>query len=376
MKLLIYFALLATLLSACTPNQIFTQQVKDIKSVDFQKNIDNKNVDLYTLTGKNNIGIKVTNWGARIVAVCVPDKEGNPVDVVCGYNTLDEYLNNSDSYFGCAIGRFGNRIKDGRFTLDGNDYQLAINNGTNALHGGPTGFHRRVWEVKTVAENKIEFEYVSADGEEGYPGELTINMSYELTDDDAIEIKYSARTTKPTVLNLTNHSYFNLSGEGSATINDHVVNIHANYITPVDSTLIPTGELMEVKGTPFDFLEERVIGDQLKKKHQQLDFGGGFDHNYVINQNEEINNTATVYSPVTGIKLDVLTDQPGVQFYSGNFLNGKLIGKSGKAYPYQGAFCFETQCFPDSPNQPQFPTTTLLPGQEYKHVCVYKFGVK
>lgn len=376
MKFLNIILVLTVVLSSCTQKKFFTEEVKNIKQVNYQKTIGGEKTDLFTLRGENGIAMKVTNYGARIVAVCVPDKNGNPVDVVCGYNSLDEYVNNTDVYFGAIIGRYGNRIAKGQFSVEGIEYRLEQNDGVNALHGGSNGFHRRVWKANQVADNKIDFEYVSIDGDAGYPGTLTIKMSYELTSDNAIDISYSATTDKTTVLNLTNHSYFNLSGEGSSTNADHVVKINANYITAVDSTLIPTGELMPVEGTPFNFTSSATIAEKLVDDHPQLSLGGGFDHNYVVNIKGDLNTAAEVYSPTTGIKMEVITDQPGIQFYGGNFLDGSLVGKSGKPYQYRSAFCLETQCFPDSPNNPSFPSTQLKPGKEYRHTCIYKFSVK
>lgn len=374
-----WFGLAGIALFSCAEKQpsVFTEAVDAIQPTAFQKTLDGKEVNLYTLVGENGIGVKVTNYGARIVAICVPDANGKPVDVVEGYNNLDDYKSLREAYLGAAIGRYGNRIANGRFTLDSVEYQLPQNNGENSLHGGPRGFHDRVWDATMVDQNKILFTYTSADGEEGYPGNMEISMTYELTEDNAIRIEYTATTDKATIANLTNHSYFNLSGEGSETINDHVLMIKSDYITPVDSTLIPTGEMMAVAGTAFDFNTPTAIGDRINEDHQQLVYGLGYDHNWVINKAEEgVELVATLVSPVTNIQMDVLTDQPGLQFYGGNFLTGKEIGKSGKPYPFRSALCLETQHYPDSPNDPTFPTTTLLPGETYKHVCVYKFSVK
>ena len=373
------FGLVALVLFSCAEKKpsVFTDAVNAIDPAAFQKKLDDKPVDLYTLVGENGIGVKVTNYGARFVAICVPDKDGNPTDVILGYDNLDDFKSLREAYLGAAIGRYGNRIAMGKFTLDSVEYQLPQNNGVNSLHGGPRGFHDRVWDATKVADNKILFTYTSADGEMGYPGQLEVSMTYELTDDNAIRIEYTATTDKPTIVNLTNHSYFNLSGEGAPTINDHILMIKSDYITPVDSTLIPTGEMMAVAGTPFDFNTPTEIGARIDEDDTQLKLGGGYDHNWVINKQEDgVELVATLYSPVTDIQLDVLTDQPGIQFYGGNFITGKEIGVSGKAYPYRSALCLETQHYPDSPNEPDFPTTVLRPDEKYKHICIYKFSVK
>ncbi|MFA9390301.1 MAG: aldose epimerase family protein [Prolixibacteraceae bacterium] len=372
------WTMLAFALFSCAEKQpsVFTDAVNAIDAKAFQKTLDEKPVDLYTLVGENGICVKVTNYGARIVAICVPDANGNPVDVVAGYDNLDDYKSLREAYLGAAIGRYGNRIAMGKFTLDSVEYQLPQNNGVNSLHGGPRGFHDRVWEATLVDQNKILFTYTSSDGEAGYPGNLEISMTYELTSENAIRIEYTATTDKATIVNLTNHSYFNLSGEGAPTINDHVLMIKSNYITPVDSTLIPTGEMMDVAGTAFDFNAPTVIGDRIEEDDIQLKYGMGYDHNWVINKKEDgVELIASIYSPVTKINMDVLSDQPGIQFYGGNFMTGLEIGKSGKPYPFRSALCLETQHYPDSPNQPEFPSTVLRPDEKYKHVCIYKFSV-
>jgi aldose 1-epimerase len=357
---------------------VFTEAVEAIEAAAFQQTLDGKQVDLYALVGEGGAGMLVTNYGARIVALCVPDANGNPVDVVLGYNNLDDYKAMREAYLGAAIGRFGNRIGGGKFSLDSVEYQLIQNDGQNSLHGGPSGYHDKVWDVTVVDQNKILFTYNSPDGDQNYPGNLEVSMTYELTAENGLRIEYTATTDKATICNLTHHSYFNLSGDGAATINDHVLTIKSDAITPVDNTLIPTGEIMPVAGTPFDFSVPTVIGDRIDEEHEQLNFGNGYDHNWVILRESlnEVEWIASVYSPVTNIQMDILTDQPGLQFYGGNFLTGKEVGKAGKAYLYRSAFCLETQRFPDSPNKPHFPSTTLLPGETYKHVCVYQFSVR
>ncbi len=368
---------LAILFTGCQKASVFTPEAENIKAVDFQKEIDGNKTDLYSLVNENGMGMKVTNFGARVVALCVPDKNGEPVDVVQGYNTLQEYLSYPENYLGAAIGRYGNRIAKGAFELDGEVYQLATNDGPNHLHGGPKGYFDVVWNAEKISNSKIAFTYTSPDGEEGYPGKLDVTMTYELTPDNEFKIEYSATTNKPTVCNLTHHSYFNLSGEGAETINDHLLTINADYFTPVDSTLIPTGELASVFNTPMDFTVATPIGERVDDEYAQLKLGGGYDHNWILNKHgEDVELAARVISPVTGIVMEVLTDQPGLQFYGGNFINGIATGKSGKKYVYRSAFCLETQHFPDSPNKPDFPSTTLLPGEEYTHVCAYKFSVE
>jgi aldose 1-epimerase len=371
---LVIILLIAVVFTGCSKPSPFTKSVDTIKASDFQKTIDGRKTDLYTLTNGNGMGMKVTNYGARVVALCVPDKEGKPVDVVTGYNTLDEYINQPEQFFGAVIGRYGNRIGKATFQIDSIVYKLAANNGVNHLHGGPKGYYDVVWKANQVSDSKIVFTYTSHDGEEGYPGNLEISMSYELTPANEFKIEYAATTDKATICNLTHHTYFNLSGEGSETINDHLLMINASAFTPVDSTLIPTGELATVTGTPMDFTQPTAIGKRVNDDFQQLKFGGGYDHNWVINrQGEGVVKAATLESPVTGIKMEVFTDQPGIQFYGGNFMTGKNSGKSGKPYVYRSALCLETQHFPDSPNKPQFPSVLLLPGQKYSHTCIYKF---
>ncbi len=357
---------------------VFTNTVSNIDTNKFSEIVDGKQVELYTLVGENGIGMKVTNFGARVVALCVPNAKGEPVDVVLGFDNLNDYQTTEpETFFGATIGRYGNRIANGRFEIDGQTYQLAQNNGINHLHGGPKGYFDVVWDAQQVSDSKIIFTYLSLDGEEGYPGNLDITMTYELTSDNEFTIEYTATTDKATVCNLTHHSFFNLNGEESNTINDHELTIHANYTTPVDAGLIPDGTITAVSGTPFDFTNPTIIGKNLNADNDQLRFGSGYDHNWVLNRNDEgIMLAATLYSPNTGIQMDVLTDQPGLQFYGGNFLDGTTVGKSGKPYVFRSALCLETQHFPDSPNQPEFPTTILRPEDTYKHVCTYRFSVK
>lgn len=342
----------------------------------FQKEVDGKKADLFVLKN-DKLTVSVTTYGGRLVNLLVPDRNGKPVDVSLGYNSLDGYLTNNESYFGTLVGRYGNRIAKGKFTLDGKTYSLPVNNGPNSLHGGKKGFNARIWEAKQIDDQTLELTYVSKDGEEGYPGTLTTVVTYTLQD-NGIRIDYRATSDKSTVVNLTNHTYFNLNGEGSGPIGDHLLTISADRYTPVDTTLIPTGELAPVEGTPFDFRKPTPIGQRADADHPQIKAGGGYDHNFVLNggQTETPRRIATVESPQSGIVMNVLTTEPGVQFYGGNFLTGQEVGKSGKPYGKRHGFCLETQHFPDSPNQPDFPSTVLKPGQTYRTTTVYEFSTK
>jgi aldose 1-epimerase len=335
-----------------------------------------KEVYLLTLTNKSGNVIRLTNFGARITWIEVPDREGKKDNVTFGFDTFESTIN-GDPYFGAVVGRYGNRIAKGSFTLDGVKYSLAINNPPNALHGGPLGWHSLVWETKVVdkaTEPTVEFKLKSPDMEEGYPGNMEVTVVYKWTDKNEIVIDYTCTTDKKTVLNITNHAYFNLSGAGNGDILNHVVTIKSSAITPVDSTLIPTGELRPVAGTPFDFTSPHTVGERIGEKYDQLLFGGGYDHNFVLDNKEEVD--ATVYEPVSGRLMEVITDQPGVQFYCGNFLDGKFIGHGGKPYNYRSGLCLETQHFPDSPNQPAFPSAVLNPGESFKSSTTYRFSVK
>jgi aldose 1-epimerase len=352
--------------------------VTQISATAYQQEVKGKKVDLYVLTNKNKMSVYITNYGGRIVSVNVPNKSGSFTDVVLGYDSLKHYFDRKENYFGALIGRYGNRIAKGKFELDGKTYQLAINNKPNTLHGGPTGFHNQVWDAKQLDNQSLELSYVSKDMEEGYPGTLTVKVLYRLTDDNSIEISYQATTDKKTIVNLTNHSYFNLSGAGSGTINDHLLTINADKFTPVDSTLIPTGVLADVSGTAFDFRKPRAIGDSVNSNSEQIKNGKGYDHNYVLNRKSvaDMELAVTVYSTVSGIKLEVFTQEPGIQFYGGNFLDSSLLGKKDLHYSYRTAFCLETQHFPDAPNRISFASTVLVPGKSYNTKTIYKFSVQ
>jgi aldose 1-epimerase len=324
------------------------------------------------------MSVYITNFGGRIVSMNVPNKTGTLTDVVLGYDSLQHYINRKENYFGALIGRYGNRIAKGKFQLDGKLYELAINNPPNSLHGGPKGFHDQVWDAKQIDDQSLELSYFSKDMEEGYPGNLQVKVRYTLTDDNSIEISYNATTDKKTILNLTNHSYFNLNGAGSGTINNHFLTINANKFTPVDSTLIPNGQLVDVAGTAFDFRKPRAIGDSVNAKSEQIINGKGYDHNFVLNRKtvHDLELAATVYSTTSGIKMEVFTQEPGIQFYGGNFLDSSLLGKRNLYYSYRTAFCLETQHFPDAPNHHSFATTELMPGKTYATKTIYKFGLQ
>ena len=348
-----------------------------IKKSLFGKTADGTDVYLYTLTNKRGAEVSITTYGARVVTLKVPDRDGKIGDVVLGYDNLDGYLKDT-AYFGAVPGRYANRIAHGKFVLDGKTYSLPLNDGPNSLHGGTQGFDKRVWsakDVSTPAAEALELTYLSRDGEEGYPGNLTAHVTYTLTENNELRIEYSATTDKDTIVNLTNHSYFNLAGEGNGDILDEVLMINADNITPIDSTFIPTGEIQSVAGTPFDFRKPTPIGARINDDNEQLKFGRGYDHNFVLNRDDKkgLLLAARVYDKKSGRELEVWTTQPGVQFYSGNFLDGSIHGKGGVAYGHRFGFCLETQHYPDSPNHPNFPSTELKPGQRYHGVTVFKF---
>ena len=338
---------------------------------------DGTSVDIYTLSNAHGMEVRITNYGGIVVSLRVPDKAGKIDDVVLGYDSLSEY-ETDNPYFGSLVGRYGNRIAKGKFVLDGKEYRLATNNGVNHLHGGKKGFDKVVWEARDVTDPdgpSILLTYVSRDGEEGYPGTLTVNVTYTLTNRNELKIRYSATTDKPTVVNLTHHSYFNLAGAGNRDILSHELMIAADRFTPVDSTLIPTGVLEEVNGTPMDFRISTPIGKRIDANDPQLKIAGGYDHNFVLNDfSDSLHLAAWVTEHQSGRTMEVWTTQPGLQFYSGNFLDGHNIGKGGKPYKHRYGFCLETQHFPDSPNKPNFPSVMLYPGKVLSSTTVYRFG--
>lgn len=346
---------------------------------DFKAVVDGDSISLYTLTNKNGLKADFTNYGQRLIALNVPDKDGKMGDVVLGFSALDGYMNGPKNNFGAVIGRYGNRIAKGKFSIKKKGYKLAKNNGENHLHGGNIGFESVIWKARQIASNQIEFTRTSPDMEEGYPGNLNVKVTYVLSDKNELKISYEATTDKTTIINLTNHSYFNLKGEGNGDINDHILMINASAYTPVDTGLIPIGKIESVDGTPFDFTAPKTLRKDLNSNHAQMVIGGGYDHNFVLNQSPKNSDglvlAARVTEPNSGRIMEVYTSEPGVQLYGGNFLNGSSIGKSGKPYLKRNAFCLETQHFPDSPNQPEFPSTLLEPGDTYKSTTVYKFDV-
>ncbi|HYW74392.1 MAG TPA: aldose epimerase family protein [Pyrinomonadaceae bacterium] len=347
-----------------------------ITKASFGKTAEGQAVDIYTLTNKRGLEVKITNYGGIITSLKVPDRNGKLDDVVLGFDNLDAYLK-GDPYFGALIGRYGNRIAKGRFTLDGHEYKLAVNNGENHLHGGIKGFDKVVWTAKPLKIRDgvgLYLTYLSKDGEEGYPGNLHVIVVYRLTNMNELKISYSAITDKDTVVNLTSHSYFNLAGQGNGDILNHQMLINAARFTPTDAGSIPTGELKSVTGTPFDFTTSRVIGERINNDDEQLKFGSGYDHNFVLNgQLGKLRQAAVVNEPNSGRVMEIWTTEPGVQFYTGNFLDGTLTGKDGKVYQRRYGFCLETQHFPDSPNHPSFPTTVLRKGEYFHSLTIHKF---
>lgn len=388
--------------------------LKLINNEDFNAEVDGKRVALYTLTA-GDLTMQVTNYGARVVSLWAPDRDGAYEDVVLGYEHIDRYVHNcGERFLGAVVGRYANRIAGGRFDLDGMVYSLPQNNNGQTLHGGVKGVDRVVWEVKSATAHKLVLCYVAKDGEEGFPGNLSIEMTYELTPQNEFKVTYLATTDAPTVVNLSHHSFFNLMGEGRGTITDHILTIHGDYIIPVNSVLIPTGEMASVEGTPFDFREPHVIGERIEVENEQLKMGAGYDHCWVLSRpaewgtgerpteegtgdcpteggagerptdggagdcpTDEVALAATLWEPGSGRYMEVFTDQPGIQFYCGNFFDyGSSNGKYGRPLKYRESLALETQKFPDSPNHPHFPSTLLRPGELYSHTCIYKFGAK
>jgi len=372
--------LVATLTIALPAAKLSPSTWEDIMAIEqspFGTTADGTPVSLFTLASPNGLKARITNYGGIVVSLEVPDARGDSADVVLGYDDLDAYIADSP-YFGCIVGRYGNRIANARFSLDGQEHVLAANDDTNNLHGGETGFDKVVWDAvpaESADGPALQLRYLSKDGEEGFPGNLDVTVVYTLTADNGLRMDSTAVTDKPTIVNITHHSYFNLAGAGSGDILGHEVMIDSDSITPVNENLIPTGELMPVDGTPFDFRSPAVVGARIEEDNQQLERGGGYDHNWVLRKPAgETGLAARVTEPVSGRTMEVLTSEPGMQFYTGNFLDGSLTGKGGAVYEFRHGFCMEPQHYPDSPNRPEFPSVVLRPGETYRSTITYRFG--
>ena len=374
MKKLCVWAVAALLMAACTPKAEKATDSGLLQS-NFRTEVDGKKTDLYILRNKNNMEVCITNFGGRIVSVMVPDKDGQMRDVVLGFDSIQDYIS-KPSDFGASIGRYANRINQGKFTLDGVEYQLPRNNYGHCLHGGPQGFQYRVYDAVQLNPQELQLTYVAKDGEEGFPGNITCKVLMKLTDDNAIDIQYEAETDKPTIVNMTNHSYFNLDGDAGSNA-EHLLTIDADYYTPVDSTFMTTGEIVPVEDTPMDFRTPMPVGERINDfDFVQLKNGNGYYHNWVLNAKGDINRrAASLKSQKTGIVLDVYTNEPGVQVYAGNFLDGSLTGKKGITYNQRASVCLETQKYPDTPNKPEWPSAVLRPGEKYMSQCIFKFSV-
>ena len=358
---------------------IETESICGLKRADFQTTINGKQTDLYIL--KNSLGheVAITNYGGAIVAIMVPDKDGQLANVIQGHDNIQDVINSPEPYLSTLIGRYGNRIKEGKFQLNGKEYQLAINNGPNALHGGPTGFHARVWDANQVSDHAVVLKYISSYGEEGFTGEVLIWVAYTFTDNDELVIKYQATSNKKTIVNLTHHAFFSLQGIANPTpaIDNQICEMNADFYLPIDENSIPTGEILKVEGTPFDFRQPKAIGQDIDADNEQIKNGAGYDHCFVLNKKEEgeLSFAARLEEPVSGRTLEVYTTEPGVQLYSDNWADG-YKGQNGATFPRRSAICFECQHFPDSPNRPYFPSVILNPGDKYTQRTIYKFGVK
>jgi aldose 1-epimerase len=372
MRYLLFLMVITLMACSGVKEQAMVVEVKKFGEME-----DGRPVKIFTLTNRQGMEVKITEYGCIIVSLNVPDRDGKLGDVVLGYDDVQDYFD-MNPFFGSIVGRYANRIADGKFSLDSQTYQLATNNGKNHLHGGLKGFDKVLWQGKILSDQNnpaIELRYLSKDGEENYPGNLQVVVTYTLTEENALKIEYRATTDKKTIINLSNHSYFNLRGSGD--ILGHQLMINADYFTPVDTTLIPTGEIRPVEGTPFDFRQLTAIGERINATNEQLKNGKGYDHNFILNKSgDSLTLAAKVYEPETGRLLEIHTTEPGVQFYSGNFLDGSITGKKGMVYAHRSGFCLETQHFPDSPNKPQFPSTVLAPDEKYNQVTIFKFGTK
>ncbi|KAA6329861.1 Aldose 1-epimerase [termite gut metagenome] len=363
-------------------SSISTQQgnLSGLSREKFQKKVDNKQTSLFILKNPLGMEVGVTNYGCALLSIMVPDKKGNYANVILGHDSIDNVINSPEPFLNTVIGRYGNRIAKGRFTLKGKAYSLTVNNGPNSLHGGPTGFHANVWDAEQIDERALQMSYFSKDGEEGFPGNMHIIMTYSLKEDEnSFVMEYKATTDKPTTVNLTNHAFFNLAGIANPTssIENHIVTINADYYIPTDEVAIPTGEILKVENTPMDFRKPEVVGKRIHDTFTQLLYGKGYDHCYVLDKKEagELSFAASCTDPVSGRRLEVYTTEQGVQIYTGNWLNG-FTGAHGATYPARSGICFEAQCFPDTPNKPHFPTSILSPKDEYQQTTVYKFGVQ
>lgn len=377
-NLFIALLMLTAILTSCVEKS--NTLASGLDASRFNDTIGGEPVALYTLTNDSGMEVSITNYGGRVVSIMVPDRDGTLRDVVLGFDSIADYVHVEGNNFGALIGRYGNRIENGRFTLEGKDYQLPQNNFGHSLHGGPEGFYTQVWQVVSSDKNTLVLRHRSADGFAGYPGNLDVDVTYRLTADNALEIDYHAVTDAPTIVNLTNHSYFNLGADHSRDILDHEVMIAADSITPIDSTFMTHGTMQAVAGTPFDFVKPKPVGRDIEADDEQLRNGHGYDHNYVLRPRGGDTWTTTpcasIYCPTTGILMEVFTDEPGLQFYVGNFLDGKVKGKRGVAYPFRGAICMETQHYPNSPNCSNYPSTVLRPGSDYTSHCRYRFSVR
>ena len=372
-KIAMLAAAVLMIASCCGKKEVVLLPVSD-----FQTSVDGKDVSLYTLKNAD-LTMQVTNFGARVVTLWAPDREGNYEDIVLGYNNIDNYINNpGERFLGAVVGPYANRIAGGTYTIGDQTYTFPQNNNGQTLHGGLLGLDMVVWDVKDVNDSSIVLAYLHADGQDGHPGNLDIEMTYTLTSSNEFKVDYVASTDKATHVNMSHHSFFNLKGEGNGTINDHVLMINASKTTPVDALLIPSGEIADVTGTPFDFREPKEIGRDLGIENEQLTNGAGYDHNWVLDRAAEsgLELAASVYEPASGRYMEVWTDQPAIQFYGGNFFDGTTTGKYGKALSYRESIALETQKYPDTPNHSNFPSTLLNPGETYTHVCVYRFSAK
>ena len=364
------------LASACTGKQASEKTASGLEPANFRTEVDGKQTDLFVLENKNGMEVCITNFGGRIVSVMVPDKDGVMRDVVLGFDSIQDYIK-FPSDFGATIGRYANRINQGKITVDGVEYQLPRNNYGHCLHGGPKGYQYQVFDARQLSSQVLELTYLSKDGEEGFPGNLTCKVTFSLTDDDAIDIRYSAETDRTTVVNMTNHSYFNLDGDPSKSNSDYLLTFDADAYTPVDSTFMTTDEIVSVEGTDMDFRTPTAVGARIDNDFEQLKNGKGYDHNWVLNTKGDVTRPcATLESPSTGIVLDVYTNEPGIQIYAGNFLDGTLTGKKGIVYGHRASVCLETQKYPDTPNKPEWPSALLKPGEKYDSHCIYRFSVK